>query len=756
MAIVYPNGIDSFSVPSNPQATTLSSGGSSTRDHPQSHSDMGLAIMALEATAAQLDHDHSGAQVGIVVNETTAGMLASNDVQIVSVIGSPTGGTFTLAVGSYATANLPYNVTASALQTALQGLTGVGAGNVTVAGSGTSSYIVVFGGSLANTAVPTLTATAALTGGTSPKISVVHTTVGSIGVSEVQQIAFGSVPTGGTFTLAFNGQTTADLAYNTTATNIQTNLQGLSTIGSGNAAVTGSVGGPFTVTFQGTMADAPQALVRVTNNLTGNLFATNRLGQANTHEFPDTDLYPTSLHHTIGRGPFQAAAGNHAHDYNGPSIFNQPYLVVTSTSRPLNPFPGLVIWETDTNCARVWSSFEDNTLVSGLDYEYLFNSGNSATQLDPTIFRQTYPVGVPGYDGAMGAPLAGDCVWYEGGNTACRCIAQAVVEGASTFSSDKQEIQFVTGGYGQGTFGAGGKGSGSKLTGPQGTPTNDAYLRMSEDGQSYVRYAVCAGYVVISYTVSGPANEVVLGSIAATTGNTGTTWLCTAIGNTYSIYSNGQAILSSVDYNNVINSGVNYRGWGIGMQACVGEGAQYNPNSVASVLVIDEPTYTTELTWQLLNWGAVPHLRASANFEQEVYVTTEILLFIVILFFVIEWDWQVEHFMNPEVSQSDITIQEAGHYSIHAAVAWNPGYASFDHSMVGITVNGQDVGINNWQFGAPNGFGQTQDASGSYRFAKGDVVRVVAANNSSIPTYTYYSTGPFSQACYVELDFIGP
>lgn len=39
----------------------------------------------------------------------------------------------------------------------------------------------------------------------------------------------------------------------------------------------------------------------------------NKLAQANTHESPDTDVATTSLHHTIGAGANQAAAGNHTH-----------------------------------------------------------------------------------------------------------------------------------------------------------------------------------------------------------------------------------------------------------------------------------------------------------------------------------------------------------------------------------------------------------------------------------------------------------
>jgi hypothetical protein len=71
--------------------------------------------------------------------------------------------------------------------------------------------------------------------------------------SEVQTVTMTGTPTGGTFTLSFQGQTTAPLAYNIAAAAMQTALQGLTTIGSGNATVTGT--GPWVVTFSGTLAN---------------------------------------------------------------------------------------------------------------------------------------------------------------------------------------------------------------------------------------------------------------------------------------------------------------------------------------------------------------------------------------------------------------------------------------------------------------------------------------------------------------------
>jgi hypothetical protein len=60
-------------------------------------------------------------------------------------------------------------------------------------------------------------------------------------------------PTGGTFTITVTrngaGVTTSALAYNAAAATVQAAIQALSNVGSGNAAVTGSAGGPFTITF---------------------------------------------------------------------------------------------------------------------------------------------------------------------------------------------------------------------------------------------------------------------------------------------------------------------------------------------------------------------------------------------------------------------------------------------------------------------------------------------------------------------------
>src|SRR5262245_4228565 len=61
-----------------------------------------------------------------------------------------------------------------------------------------------------------------------------------------------------------------------------------------------------------------------------------KLVQANTHQSPDTDTATSAIHHTIGPGGNQAAAGNHAHQYS--AILGTPYRICTSTTRPSSPF----------------------------------------------------------------------------------------------------------------------------------------------------------------------------------------------------------------------------------------------------------------------------------------------------------------------------------------------------------------------------------------------------------------------------------
>ncbi|MBA2788276.1 phage major capsid protein [Mycobacterium canettii] len=71
--------------------------------------------------------------------------------------------------------------------------------------------------------------------------------------------------TGDPFTVSFRGVSTADLADTADAATVEAAIQGLSTIGAGNATVAGSAGGPYTVTFAGALAATAVDQLEATN-----------------------------------------------------------------------------------------------------------------------------------------------------------------------------------------------------------------------------------------------------------------------------------------------------------------------------------------------------------------------------------------------------------------------------------------------------------------------------------------------------------
>jgi hypothetical protein len=105
-----------------------------------------------------------------------------DEVQTVTITGSPTGGTFTLTYAGQTTAAIAYNAAASAVQSALVALSNIASGDVAVTGSSGGPYTVTFGGALADRNVAQMTASGAgLTGGSSPSVSVTTATAGVTG-----------------------------------------------------------------------------------------------------------------------------------------------------------------------------------------------------------------------------------------------------------------------------------------------------------------------------------------------------------------------------------------------------------------------------------------------------------------------------------------------------------------------------------------------------------------------------------------------
>lgn len=89
--------------------------------------------------------------------------------------------------------------------------------------------------------------------------------------NEIQTVTITGTPTGGSITLTFNGLTTAAIAYNANAAAVQSALEALANIDSGDVVVGGGAGPgtPWTVTFAGQYAATNVPAMTASSSLTG-------------------------------------------------------------------------------------------------------------------------------------------------------------------------------------------------------------------------------------------------------------------------------------------------------------------------------------------------------------------------------------------------------------------------------------------------------------------------------------------------------
>jgi hypothetical protein len=137
----------------------------------------------------------SGIPLGKVTATGLYGPYAGSptEVQTVTITGAPTGGTFTLTYDGATTAGIAFNATAAAVRSALEALTTVNQGDITVTGSAGGPYTVTFGGpAIVGGDVPQMTASgASLTGGSSPAAGVATATGGGATATDGTQIFVG-------------------------------------------------------------------------------------------------------------------------------------------------------------------------------------------------------------------------------------------------------------------------------------------------------------------------------------------------------------------------------------------------------------------------------------------------------------------------------------------------------------------------------------------------------------------------------------
>ena len=195
----------------------------------------------------------------------TGGSAGTNEVQRITVSGSPSEGSFTLSFGGETTDALDHDSTAAEVQTAFTALSTVGSGNATGSGGPLpgSAVDVTYTGALASTDV------AAMTADDDGLEWDVSTTPGTKPVDELVTLAPDVPPGKGTWTMTFGGQTTAELAWNATAAQVETKFAALSTVGAGNVDCTG---GPIhtsdiKVQFSGTLSKQDVGAITATSSL---------------------------------------------------------------------------------------------------------------------------------------------------------------------------------------------------------------------------------------------------------------------------------------------------------------------------------------------------------------------------------------------------------------------------------------------------------------------------------------------------------
>jgi YD repeat-containing protein len=162
-------------------------------------------------------------------------------------------GTFTLTYDGQTTATISYNASAAEVQSALEALSNIGSGDVAVTklqdSSSVQEWRVTFTGALAGTNVVQTTVDSSQIQTMSGTTDIEATDTQGTTESEVQTVTLSNA-SGGTFRLAYKGETTAPMLHDASAATVETTLEALNAID--QVTVTGSAGGPWTVTFAGT------------------------------------------------------------------------------------------------------------------------------------------------------------------------------------------------------------------------------------------------------------------------------------------------------------------------------------------------------------------------------------------------------------------------------------------------------------------------------------------------------------------------
>jgi RHS repeat-associated protein len=165
-------------------------------------------------------------------------------------------GTFSITFDGQTTSDIDYDASAASVTSVLEALSNVGVGEIvvtkTIDDMGEQEWKLTYGGSLGgtNVAQATVDTSNLWVMGTITETEVTDIQGSGSGADEVQTVTLANA-NGGTFRLAFDGQTTSPLDHDATNSELESALEALAAVN--NVTVTGTAGS-WTVTFGGTQS----------------------------------------------------------------------------------------------------------------------------------------------------------------------------------------------------------------------------------------------------------------------------------------------------------------------------------------------------------------------------------------------------------------------------------------------------------------------------------------------------------------------
>ena len=159
------------------------------------------------------------------------GVCGKNEKQTMVVTGGAAGDKLVLTYDGQSTGELAYDATSAEIATALKALNNIGDNDVAVTDGDPAGWVVEFTGALAKTDVPAIT--------------------GVCGKNEKQTVVVTGGAAGDKLVLTYDGQSTAELAYDATSAEIAAALKALNNIGDTDVAVTDGDPAGWVVEFTG-------------------------------------------------------------------------------------------------------------------------------------------------------------------------------------------------------------------------------------------------------------------------------------------------------------------------------------------------------------------------------------------------------------------------------------------------------------------------------------------------------------------------